>query len=228
VKSGHWKTITPSEFPWEREALEFIRERLPDGDPYRAWTNFEFMGQDGSINEVDLLVLSPVGFFLVEIKSWSGRVRGDAGTWEWTREGRTRIVDNPLLLTNRKAKKLRSLLEAQRSAVARITIPWIEPLVFLSAPDVQCELDYPIRESVFFRDRPPRGDKPGRRGIVAALHDLDPEARIDPRRARIDRNVARALTRAMESAGIRPSQKYRRVKDYELGDLLAEGTTFQD
>jgi hypothetical protein len=36
-----WKTITPSDYPWERAALDFIREGLPDHDPYRAWANFE-------------------------------------------------------------------------------------------------------------------------------------------------------------------------------------------
>ena len=39
---------------------------------YRAWTNFEFVADDGSINEVDLLVFTPQGFFLVEIKSRPG------------------------------------------------------------------------------------------------------------------------------------------------------------
>ena len=49
-----WQAITDSEFPWERDALAFVRDRLPDHDPYRAWANFEFIADDGSINEVDL------------------------------------------------------------------------------------------------------------------------------------------------------------------------------
>src|SRR2546423_316843 len=69
-----WITVTESRYPWERDALDFVRDRFPDHEPYRAWANFEFIALDGSINEVDLLVLSPVGFFLVEIKSRPGRV----------------------------------------------------------------------------------------------------------------------------------------------------------
>jgi hypothetical protein len=69
MSSDRWKTITESQYPWEREALEFIRQRLPDHEPYRAWANFEFVAGDGSINEVDLVVVTPKGFFLVEIKS---------------------------------------------------------------------------------------------------------------------------------------------------------------
>ena len=38
-------------------------------EPYRAWSNFEFIAEDGAIYEVDLLVVSPKGFFLIEIKS---------------------------------------------------------------------------------------------------------------------------------------------------------------
>ncbi|HCF3662114.1 TPA: hypothetical protein NID08_005356, partial [Pseudomonas aeruginosa] len=53
-----WKQITQSDYTWEREALEFAKQLLPDHDPYRAWANFEFIAQDGSINEVDLMVLT--------------------------------------------------------------------------------------------------------------------------------------------------------------------------
>ena len=104
ASSPRWKEITPSAWPWEREALAFVREGLPDHEPYRAWSNFEFIGLDGSVNEVDFLVLTPKGFFLVEIKSRPGRLEGDAGTWTWTHEGRRYTIDNPLLLADRKAK----------------------------------------------------------------------------------------------------------------------------
>lgn len=67
--SPRWREITVSEYPWERDALAFVRGRLPDVEPYRVWSNFEFIADDGSINEVDLLALTPKGFFLVEIKS---------------------------------------------------------------------------------------------------------------------------------------------------------------
>ena len=96
--------ITPSEFSWERDALKFLKERLPDHEPYRAWSNLEFV-LDGSIGEVDVLLISPKAVFLIEIKSWPGLLNGDAGTWRRTPPGgtRERSEDNPLLLTNREA-----------------------------------------------------------------------------------------------------------------------------
>src|SRR3954454_12617447 len=109
MESPRWKIITPSVFERERRALDFIRKALPDHDPYRAWANFEFQTGDGAIYEVDLLVLTKQGFWLVESKAWSGRIWGDSGTWTCS-GGKTFSEDNPVLLANRKAKALASLL----------------------------------------------------------------------------------------------------------------------
>jgi hypothetical protein len=81
LSTARWKSITESEYAWERAALDFVRERLPDAEPYRAWSNFDFIADDGTINEVDLVVLAPSGFFLIEIKSRPGLLEGDAHTW---------------------------------------------------------------------------------------------------------------------------------------------------
>ena len=104
--SGNWTTVTESKYPWERDALEFIRQQFPPHEPYRAWANFEFIADDGSINEVDLLLFTPQGFFLPEIKSRPGRLMGDAGTWTWETDGKLSTVDSPLIAANLKAKKL--------------------------------------------------------------------------------------------------------------------------
>ena len=81
MESPRWTIITPSQYEWERRGLDFIKAGLPDYDPYRAWANFEFQTSDGAIYEVDLLVLTKMGFWLVETKAWEGRIYGDPGTW---------------------------------------------------------------------------------------------------------------------------------------------------
>ena len=43
MSSSRWKASEPSGFVWEQAGLNYIRERLPDRDPYRAWSNFEFI-----------------------------------------------------------------------------------------------------------------------------------------------------------------------------------------
>lgn len=101
--NGNWTAVTESRYAWEREALDFVRAGFPLQEPYRAWSNFEFIGCDGSINEVDLLVFTPQGFFLVEIKSRPGRLRGDSATWTWHHDGGCTTHDNPLFAANHKA-----------------------------------------------------------------------------------------------------------------------------
>lgn len=102
-----WVDVTTSGFDHERAALDFIRQRFSTRSPFRAWSNFTFMADDGTLNEVDLLVVSPTGVYLVEIKSYPGRLGGDAGTWRWTHPdtGRTKWFDNPLHLTERSASE---------------------------------------------------------------------------------------------------------------------------
>jgi len=225
MSSERWSAISESPYPWEREALEFVRVGLPDHEPYRAWANFEFIADDGSINEVDLLVVSPKGFFLVEIKSWPGEIRGDAGTWVWTAPGgRASTRDNPLVLANRKAKKLVGLLKRQKAA-SKYGVPFLEPCVFLSADSVQCTLSEHLMDRVFVRDAIAGGT---RRGILAAITRWTPGADDDPGSRRIDKPTSKGLARALQDAGIRPSQKARRVGDYRLDELLAEGPDYQD
>jgi hypothetical protein len=61
--------------------------------------------------------------YLVEIKSRPGRLRSDTGTWIWSHEGRDFVDDNPLLLANRKAKKLKSFLQSQ-GALRKHRVPY--------------------------------------------------------------------------------------------------------
>ena len=113
MKSPRWIAVSQSSFAWEREALEFLREHLPDYDPWRAWSNIEFIDDEGRVNEVDCLALTSAGLILIEIKSRPGTVQGDPHTWTWTTDGRRYSDDNPLPLANRKAKRLASILRKQ-------------------------------------------------------------------------------------------------------------------
>ena len=106
LNANRWHVISESNFAWEREALEWLRTHLPDRDPWHVWTNFEFIDDEGKVNEVDTLILSQLGLFMVEIKSRPGSVSGDAHTWTWRTDGRDYAYDNPLILANRKAKRL--------------------------------------------------------------------------------------------------------------------------
>lgn len=228
--SKNWTTVAESKFSWEREALEFVRERFPSHEPYRAWANFEFIADDGSINEVDLLVFSPEGFFLIEIKSHLGKLSGDAGTWTWEHDGKLSTIDNPLIATNLKAKKLRSLLQRQKAFQKKGEFPYVEPLVFCSAPDLRCELQGNASFRVCLRDRDQAGTVPARPGIMAAISDRKKCPGLDPRPPKVLHNspMAKLIGQAIDQAGIRPSQRVRKVSDYLLEHIIGEGPGYQD
>lgn len=225
VSAQRWSAIAESEFDWEREALGFLRNHLPDVDPWHVWSNFEFIDDQGRVNEVDALVLSPRGLFLVEIKSRPGRVEGDAHSWTWLHEGRASTYDNPYLLANRKAKRLKSLLQRQEAfRRARISVPFVTAAVFLSSPTNDLSALPPsVAANAFNRGRP---GTPRDEGIIAALSGV-----VGPGRDRTpngDPTIRRAMKSAMETAGIRRSLSHRRVGDYELEKLIEEGGDYQD
>ena len=197
----NWIKVAESGYPWEREALEFVRSRFPTHEPYRAWSNFEFIADDGSINEVDLLVLTSEGFFLIEIKSRPGRLTGDAGTWLWETDGKLYTSDNPLIGANTKAKKLRSLLQRQRACKNKGQVPFIEPLIFCSAPELRLELQGTAAQRICLRDREKTGDSPGRSGILAAIMRRECPGLEGAPRGTHDRPTARMVSQAVGPGG---------------------------
>ena len=167
MSSPRWTVVAESRFPWEREALGWLRAQLPDRDPWHMWSNFEFIDDDGKVNEVDALVLSPNGLFLVEIKSRPGVVKGDTHTWTWETDGKNYSYDNPLILANRKTKRLASVLRKQSSVIkSKTRLPWMEPIIFLSATTMTCKLAGNARARVYQRGQPGAADDAG---IIGAL-----------------------------------------------------------
>lgn len=222
LSPSRWHVIAESNFAWEREALEWLRTQLPDRDSWHVWTNFEFIDDEGKVNRVDALVLSPAGLFLLEIKSRSGVLRGDAHSWTWTTDGRSSTYDNPLILVNRKAKRLASLLRRQPAIMkAKIRLPLVEPIIFLSSTSLSCQLEGVAKTATFQHGQPGTLDDPG---IVGALSQGVTSKAVMP----VDATQARAIARGLAEAGIRPSNKHRQVGDYRLTRLIAEGEGFQD
>ncbi|OEZ83351.1 serine/threonine-protein kinase PrkC [Janthinobacterium sp. HH104] len=222
LNASRWHVIAESNFAWEREALEWLRAHLPDRDSWHVWTNFEFIDDEGKVNEVDALVLSPAGLFLVEIKSRPGVLRGDAHSWTWTTDGRTSTYDNPLILANRKAKRLANLLRRQPAIVkAKVRLPFVEPAIFLSSSSLACQLEGLAKTATYQHGRPGSLDDSG---IIGALSNGITTRAATP----VDVTQARAIGRAVIEAGIRPSNKHRQVGDYKLTKLAAEGDGFQD
>ena len=100
-----------SAFPWEQEALDYIRAQMPEAAPYWAHQVFTFTAFTGHVREVDLFIATPGGLFLVEIKSHPGTATNHGSTWLFKDATTTRTIENPLHFTDQKAKELKSLLD---------------------------------------------------------------------------------------------------------------------
>ncbi len=103
MRGGRWTTVTASQFAHEREALQHIQTRLPDAEPYRAWSNFTFTADTGHVREVDLFVAAPGGLYLVEVKSLHGRLYASGSNWiQRAPNGRERVFGARCIWRNRR------------------------------------------------------------------------------------------------------------------------------
>lgn len=205
-------------YPHEREGIEFAEKGLPDTDPYHLWALVDLLDPStGRQHELDLVVLGYSCLYVVELKAYPGLIEGDSVDWIWvTPEGRRLWRDNPRGLTKRKAQVLKSRLE--RALPSGIRAPWVEPLIFLSHPEVKLGLQ-----------------PDGLAGVVRRNNFVDAITRhefpgADPRHQgrAIDRPTMRAVVQTLTSIGFRPRKGKLNVGSYELGALLDETQSFQD
>lgn len=224
MRDNRWTVVTPSQFDRERAALEHVRQLLPDVEPYRAWSNFTFTAETGHVHEVDLLVASPSGFYLIEIKSLSGRLTSSGASWV-LRNDSVRAFDNPLHLADLKAKRLRALLDSQirRDRRRATTVPFIQGAVFLAQPDLR--VDLPDHQLAWVFGPEHGGAVSALPGIWSGLLGRPPR---DERR-RITPEVSRMLPKLLADVGIARSRRHLQVGSWQLDDTPFDvGPTWQD
>ncbi|WP_422773834.1 BREX system serine/threonine kinase PglW [Plantactinospora sp. WMMC1484] len=220
--SPRWEQINSSPHLHEQEGLRDLASYLPDMDPYHVWANVEFVGSDGSINEVDALVLTASGLFVLELKHWQGELRGDGGQWV-RRAPNSRLIpeDNPYILANRKAKRLASLIRYYARQQGREhQAPYVGAAVFLHARAMRAALDPIGAQHVYGLDGHDSGLPSVKEMLLA--RPRNPAHLVDPARGR-------QIVELVRGAKIRPS-----VADRKVGQLLlmprpfAEGIGWQD
>ena len=222
-----WIEVTPSQFTHESEGLSLVRSLLPANAPFRAWSNFEFRDGHGKWHEVDLLVLGRRWLHLVELKYYSGTLRGDDLTWR--RDGH-RAEDSPLKLARRKAQRLASKLQdeligwAQETGAdipdPRTVVPFVQESVFLHHPGLRCLLPPASRIDLFGLDGA-EGDS-GLPGISGRL--LEPAT---PQQS-VGANRDEIIAALMKRIGI-VQRRQREAGTWVIDEEpLAEGDGWQD
>lgn len=221
--------MTTSQHAWEADALEKLRALLPDTAPFQAWTNFQFT-DGGRIHEVDALVVTPKGGFVIEIKSWSGSVEGDQGTWTQTRRDGSRLsTSNPANLTAEKVRALASLVKANWSYGPHRDGPgpiFLQPLVWFSNLDLRVKLPAELRHFIAVADGAQHRVFPT---ITDALLTIGADEAAKSQFRRVADQQSDRFAEAMGRIGIRDSERRRTAGSYVL-DLpaFAERGSAQD
>jgi Nuclease-related domain len=216
-----WRVMGEPAQAQEAEALEKVRELLPEDGIARGWVNITFTDLDGRLNEVDVLILTKAGLWIVELKGWHGEITGTQQTWFHA----GRADDNPRKLANAKAKRLVSVLKdlAQSAKLPAGTVPYVHEAVVLHGRDSKVRLDQYGAESVWALN----GFNVQGLGAGRQCSDLLAQP---PNRNPIDRVRANALDRLMDTAGLMPRARQRMIGEFALdsGEPLGEGPGWQD
>ncbi|POM26620.1 Serine/threonine-protein kinase StkP [Actinomadura rubteroloni] len=209
MREGRWTTVTESEFDHERRGLEAIRALLPDADPWYAWSNFSFTSRQGRVREVDLLVITPTGLVMVELKNWHGRLGFDGGTWvQFRPSGSRQNHGNPFHLVDQKSKELAGLIRSKGEKA------WVSPAVCFTEKSLRIELPENDRNGVHL----------GAEALVEALN----ERRRDARR-QINGPDAKKIKEALGRVGIKKSLASFNVGPYRMhGKPLDTGPGWVD
>ena len=199
-----------TEFPWERGAIDFVVDALPDSDPHTAWELCElFDPGTGRLYEIDLMVLSRSGLFLIEIKSHRGELTGDQQDWTFTEDnGKRRYLDCPYPTTNHKARVLGSLLGYKMDVR-----PFVQPLVFVSDPAVTINL---------------RGGTPQWLVTPETIRKTLVHGLPSSRGPVVNRPMMGRLRDVFRQLGLKPSEGHRRVGGFSLKHVVDEGEGYQE
>ncbi|MGK0741314.1 protein kinase domain-containing protein [Leucobacter sp. Z1108] len=216
-----WRVMGDPAQAQEAAALERVCVLLPEDGIARAWANVTFTDTSGRLNEVDVLLITSGGMYVVELKGWHGEIRGDQRNW--THAGRTER--NPRLLANDKAKRLASVLKdvASKARLNPRIVPFVGEAIVLHGQDSKVQLDEYGAEQVWALDGfrvNGLGDDQNFSSLVSLTSHRDP----------IDAVRANEIDRLMKAAGLMPRAKQRTIGQYALdsSESLDEGNGWQD
>lgn len=191
----------------ERQALRFLVDGLPES--FTVYGNAWLVERSGVVYELDAVVVAPHAVFVVEIKSYRGRIEGTDNDW-WLPEK----IRSPLKLNRITSQVLKSHLKNESYQAGQV---WTEGLVFLS-----------VTTDVGVRGPASNDRVHTRKTILAALQDPELIKRMSGGRAVTpSSNAERELLELFTGAQSGP-RPVRRVREYEVVETFDHHETFTE
>ncbi|WP_337200989.1 protein kinase domain-containing protein [Rhodococcus rhodochrous] len=226
-----WVEVSKSAFAHETDGLAMLRYIVPKASPYRAWTNFEFMDNHGQWHEIDALVLGRRRLHLVELKHYTGVLRGTETNWvRTTLGGKTRTQRSPLLLTRRKAQRLATRIQEEALKVAKEAglnvgkvqraLPFVQESVFLHGAPFKTDMPDLAKSGLFGPDG--FEDETGLPGISTRLLEPPTETK------RVDEDLSVIIALALKNLGIARRTERDAGSWTITGTPLASGDDWQE
>jgi serine/threonine protein kinase len=191
----------------ERQAIRYLVEGLPA--TYTVYGNPWLVERTGVIYEVDAIVVAPHALFVVEVKSYRGRIEGTDHDWYIPEP-----IPSPLKLNRLTAQVLKTQLKRENYLAGQV---WVEGFVFLSAT-VEVGVKGPASKDRIHT----------RKTILPALQDPTLIERLSDRRTLSSTGVAdKELLRLLTGAQKGP-KPVRRVREYEITTTLSRHETYTE
>lgn len=191
----------------ERQALRCLVEGLPS--TFTVYGNAWLVERTGVIYELDAIVVAPFAVFVVEIKSYRGRIEGTDHDWYIPNP-----IPSPLKLNRLTAQALKSLLKRESYQAGQL---WVEGLVFLSATTDSGVKGPASKDRIHTR-----------KTILAALQDQALIERLSNRRNLTPTSAGeKDLLKLLQGVQSGP-KPIRRVREYEIIDTISVHDTFTE
>ncbi len=191
----------------ERQALRFLVEGLPDD--YSVYGNPWLVERTGSMLELDAVITSPHAVYIVEIKSFRGRIEGTDSDWYIPHP-----IKSPIRLNRLTAQKLKDQLKRVSYDAG---LPWVQGFVFLSAT-TNVGVRGPASDHCIWT----------RKNSLAALQDEDPLERLSGRAQPANTQAADAALLELFTGDKRGKQPARQIREYDLLARLDHQETYAE
>ncbi|MBI4699810.1 MAG: protein kinase [Deltaproteobacteria bacterium] len=189
----------------ERQGIRFLVDGLDER--FTVYSNAWLAERSGVIHELDAVVVSPHGFYVVELKSWRGDIKALDHDWYVPH-----AIRSPLKTTRVLAQKLKDEIKRRSADAAR---PWVEFFVLLSHTG-QVSVFGPLNT----------GRVHTRKTIIEALGNAKTfYDRAGGQMPKVDAHAAKVLDDLLRGVDKRFAPP-RRIREYELGDVLERSNRY--